>query len=59
MRLFFLFYSLVATVLSGVGIVAVLVAGLPGWQPLVAGIAGGALLAVPGAWLTTRAIARL
>jgi hypothetical protein len=59
MRLFFLFYSLVATVLSGIGIVVVLVAALPGWQPLVAAIAGGALLAVPGTWLTTRAIARL
>jgi hypothetical protein len=59
MRLFFLFYSLVATVLSGVGIVAVLVAGLAGWQPLVAAMAGGALLAVPGTWVATRAISRL
>ena len=59
MRLFFLFYSIVMTVLSGIGIVAVLVAGLPGWEPLVAAIAGGAVLAGPVTWLTTRAVARL
>lgn len=59
MRLFFLFYSLVATVLAGVGIVIVLIAALPGWEPLAAAMAAGALLAVPGTWLTTRAIARL
>jgi hypothetical protein len=59
MRLFSLFYSIVSTVLSGVGIVVVLVAGLPGWEPLVAAIAGGAVLAVPGTWLAARAISRL
>jgi hypothetical protein len=59
MRLFFLLCSLVATVLSGVGIVAVLVMALPGWEPLVAAIAGGALAAIPATWAAARTIAKL
>jgi hypothetical protein len=57
MRLFFLFFSLVATALAGVGITVVLAAGLPGWQPIVFAGALGVALAVPATWLVTRKIA--
>jgi hypothetical protein len=59
MRLFFLLYSIVATVLSGTGLVIVLVAGLPGWQPIVAAMALGALAAIGATWLAVRKISEL
>lgn len=57
MRLFFLFFSLAATALAGIGIIAVLAAGLTGWQPIVYAGALGVALAVPATWLITRKIA--
>lgn len=59
LRLFFLLYSIVATALSGVGVVAVLVAGLPGWPPIVAAAALGAASAVGVTWLAARRISTL
>ncbi|MCU4653178.1 CTP synthetase [Roseibacterium sp. SDUM158016] len=59
MRLFFLVFSLAATVLSGVGITVVLAAGMPGWQPIVAAAAVGAVLALPATWAATRRISQL
>jgi hypothetical protein len=59
MRLFFLLYSLVATVLSGTGLVIVLVAGLPGWQPIVVAAAIGAMTAVAVSWIAARKIEAL
>ena len=46
-KLFSLVYSLAATVLAGVGLVAVLVAGWVSAPAIVGAIAGGAVLAVP------------
>jgi hypothetical protein len=59
MRLFFLLYSIVATALSGTAIVVVLAAGLPGWQPIVAAAALGALVAVAATWIAARKIETL
>ncbi len=59
MRLFFLFYSIVATVLSGMGLVIVLVAGLPGWQPIVVAMASGAVAAIGATWVAVRKISSL
>lgn len=59
MRPFLLFHSPVATGLTVVGILAVPVAGLPGWEPLVASIIRGTRVALPGTPLAMRAIAQL
>lgn len=59
MRLFSLLYSIVATVLSGVALVTVLVAGLPGWEPIVLALGLGAFLAVPVSWIAARHLSRL
>jgi hypothetical protein len=59
MRLFFLLYSLVATVLSGTGLVIVLVAGLQGWQPIVAAMALGRSGRVGATWIAVRKISTL
>ncbi len=59
MRLFFLFYSLVATALGGTGIVVALVMGWPGWEPLVAAGGVGLALAVPASWIIARRVAAL
>ncbi len=42
MRLFFLIFTLASTALAGIGVTAVLAAGLDGWEPIViaAGRAG-------------------
>ncbi|MBF9058936.1 CTP synthetase [Rhodobacterales bacterium HKCCSP123] len=53
MRLFFLIFSLAATVLAGMGVTAALAAGLAGWQPIVGSAAIGAVLAIPAAWIAT------
>ena len=59
MRLFFLLYTLAATALAGIGITAVLAAGLPGWEPIVAAAVAGALAALPATWIAAKKIARL
>ena len=59
MRLFFLIFTLASTALAGIGVIVVLAAGLPGWEPIVAAAAIGAALAVPGAWVATKRIAAL
>ncbi len=59
MRLFFLFYSLIATALSGVGVVLVLVLGTPGWTPILTAAGLGALLSVPVTWVIAKKIATL
>lgn len=50
MRLFFLIFTLASTALAGIGITAVLAAGLDGWEPIVVAAAIGALLALPVSW---------
>lgn len=59
MRLFFLLYSIIATAVAGTGIVAVLVMGLAGWQPIAAAGAIGALIAVGVTWAAARRISAL
>jgi hypothetical protein len=59
MRLFFLIYTLAATALAGVGITTVLVAGLPGWEPIVIAPVVGAVAALPTTWVATKKIAQL
>jgi hypothetical protein len=59
MRLFFLIYTLAATALAGAGVTAVLAAGLPGWEPIVAAAAAGAAAAVPATWYAARQIRNL
>jgi hypothetical protein len=59
MRLFFLIFSLASTALAGIGVTAVLAAGLPGWPPIVIAAAIGAALAVPVAWVAAQKIRAL
>jgi hypothetical protein len=59
MRLYFLIYTLVSTALAGVGIIAVLAAGLGGWEPIVIAAAIGAVAALPAAWVATEKIRAL
>lgn len=59
MRLFFLLYSIIATAVAGTAIVAVLVMGLAGWQPIAAAGAIGALIAVGVTWAAARRISAL
>jgi hypothetical protein len=59
MRLYFLIYTLVSTALAGVGIIAVLAAGLDGWEPIVIAAAIGAVAALPAAWVATEKIRAL
>lgn len=59
MRLFFLIFTLASTALAGIGITAVLAAGLDGWEPIVIAAALGALAALPAAWLAANKIRSL
>lgn len=59
MRLFFLIFTLASTALAGVGVTAVLAAGLDGWQPIVIAAAIGAVLSAPAAWAASRKIGSL
>lgn len=59
MRLFFLIFSLAATALAGIGVTAVLAAGLPGWEPIVVSAGIGAAMALPSAWMATKKIRSL
>jgi hypothetical protein len=47
-------YAVVATILAGMGVIAVLVLGLGTFWSLVGAIAGGALLALLISWLIAR-----
>ena len=51
MRLFFLIFTLAATALAGICVTAVLAAGLDGWQPIANAAGGGAVIALPAAWI--------
>ena len=59
MRLFFLIFTLAATTLAGIGIIAVLAAGFDGWEPIVIAAALGAAVALPAAWIATQKIRAL
>ena len=59
MRLFFLIFTLASTALAGIGITAVLAAGMDGWEPIVIAAAIGTLAAFPAAWLAANKIRSL
>jgi hypothetical protein len=59
MRLFFLIFTLASTALAGIGITAVLAAGLDGWEPIVIAAAIGAIAALPASWLAANKIRNL
>ncbi|KHK92448.1 hypothetical protein [Novosphingobium malaysiense] len=49
-------HAIAMTVLMGVGVTAVLAAGLPGSKPILIAAATGFVLAVPVTWIVTRLI---
>lgn len=55
-RLATLLYSLIATTLAGIAVIAVLTAGYGTLMPIVSSAAIGALVAIPVSWLVARAI---
>jgi len=59
MRLFFLIFTLASTALAGIGVTAVLAAGLDGWEPIVIAAAIGAILGLPAAWVAAAKIRSL
>ncbi|AHM04169.1 hypothetical protein roselon_01803 [Roseibacterium elongatum DSM 19469] len=59
MRLFLLIYTLASTALAGIGITAVLAAGMDGWQPIVIAAAIGAVAGLPAAWVSANKIREL
>ncbi|MCV2868368.1 CTP synthetase [Defluviimonas sp. WL0002] len=54
LRLFFIIYTLAATVLAGSAIVAVLTMEMPGYRPIIVAAALGAIAAVPLAYGVAR-----
>lgn len=56
MRLFFLLFTMASTTLAGIGIVAVLAAGMDGWEPIVIAAAVGGVIALPVAWVAAQKI---
>lgn len=50
LRLFFVIYTLAATVLAGSAVVAVLTMQMPGARPIILAALLGAVAAVPVAW---------
>ncbi|MCV2877119.1 hypothetical protein OE810_12765 [Rhodobacteraceae bacterium XHP0102] len=56
MRLFFLIFTLASTALAGIGVTAILAAGLDGWQPIVIAAGGGAIIALPVSWIVSARI---
>lgn len=53
-RLFLLMCSLICTSLAGVGVIAVLTAGMVTLQAILLAAAAGAILGLPVAWIVTR-----
>jgi len=53
-RLMMILYSMVATVLAGMGIVAVLSTNNGTWQAICAAAAVGFVLAVPASWFAAK-----
>ena len=54
--LILILHLFIGATLAGVGIVVVLVAGIPGTWPLVAAVVAGLVLAFPVAWYVARAM---
>jgi hypothetical protein len=59
MRLFFLIFTFAATTLAGVGVTAVLAAGMDGWEPIVISAGIGAIVGLPVSWVAAKKIRSL
>lgn len=59
LRLMSVIFSMVATTLMGVAIVAALTAGLDTLTPILMAAAGGFVVSVPVSWLLARKLASL
>ncbi len=57
-RLMLVIHAVLTTGLVGVAVAAVLVAGLPGWQPVALAALGAVIVSFPLSWWLARAIAR-
>jgi len=55
-RLFFVFYSMIASMLAAVAVVVSLLSGVTGAVPLIGSAALGAAIAVPVTWVVARRI---
>lgn len=55
-RIMFILLAVIGTSLMGIGVTAVLTAGLPGWKPIVMAAAAGLLLSVPMSWYVAKRI---
>lgn len=53
-RLFTILFSMIATTLMGVGIIAVLTMGMDTWKPIVLAAAAGFVVSIPVTWLVSR-----
>lgn len=53
-RLMMILYSMVATVLAGMGVIAVLSTGNGTWQMICAAAAVGFALAIPASWFAAK-----
>jgi predicted PurR-regulated permease PerM len=58
-RLMMILHAVVATTLMGIGVTAVLAAGMDGMQPIVIAAAAGFVLGFPVSWLIARKITQL
>ena len=58
-RLMWVIHAVVATTLMGVGVTAVLAAGLPGWKPIALAAAIGFLAAFPVSYFVAGKMERL
>ncbi|WP_374529856.1 hypothetical protein [Novosphingobium sp.] len=55
-RLMWILHAVVATVLMGIGITAVLAMAMPGWKPIAVAAAIGFFLALPVSYVIARKI---
>lgn len=59
LRLMLILHSVIATTLMGIGVTAVLAAGMVGTKPIVIAAAAGFVLSIPASWLVARKITHL
>jgi xanthine/uracil permease len=58
-RLFLIIYTLAATVLAGIGVIAALTTGRVDVTSIIIAAAAGAILAIPAAWVVSRRLENL
>lgn len=59
LRLMFVLHTVIATTLMGIGVTAVLAAGMVGTQPIAIAAGVGFILAFPASWLIARRVVKL